>query len=229
VKRVAILQSNYIPWRGYFDLISSVDEFIIYDSAKYTKNDWRNRNVIKTPQGLHWLTIPVKYSSTRGLIAEATTSTNSWRKKHWKTLELSYGRSCHFKEVRSSIEELYLNSADENLSRINLSFITFICRFLDIGTKITSSNEFQFTGDRNNKIIEICRQAKATHYLSGPSANDYLDHARFQEAGVALEFFSYENYLPYPQLWGRFENKVSILDLLFNCGKHGINFLKGIK
>ena len=141
-KKIAILQSNYIPWKGYFDLINMVDEFILFDTVQYTKSDWRNRNKIKTSQGLNWITIPVFHSISQ-TIKDIKTTNNQWRKKHWKTITQSYSKSEYFKEYKDIFEDLYLNNNDEYLSQINYKFILTICKILGITTSIRWSNEFK--------------------------------------------------------------------------------------
>ena len=224
MKRVAIVQSNYIPWKGYFDLIASVDEFVLYDQVQYTKNDWRNRNLIKTPTGLTWLTIPVGTSLDRA-ISEVYLPRNQWEKKHWKALEYNYSKSRYFRENADWISNLYLNNKLETLSELNKSFIIKICDFLGIKTTISDSTNFRTSGNRVEKLIEICRQTSADVYITGPSARKYLSEAMFQDSNIRLEYFSYDNYPNYEQLWGEFAHNVSTLDLIFNCGEDSPDFL----
>ena len=138
VKKVAILQSNYIPWKGYFDLINMVDEFILFDDAKYTKNDWRNRNLIKTKDGLKWITIPVYFKGMSDQrIREAKVSNPGWAGKHWKTISQSYAGAGYFKEYREVFEPMYLACEEEFLSRINYMFIEAICGVLGIRARLS--------------------------------------------------------------------------------------------
>lgn len=225
MKKLAILQSNYIPWKGYFDLIASVDEFIVYDEMQYTKNDWRNRNKIKTPSGLVWLTIPVGIDINQRII-DVKISDNIWRKKHWKSLELNYKKSKFFLDVSEFIEPIYKKEYS-SLSQVNVDFIKSICSYLDITTKITSSSSYNLLSGKTERLVGLCEQAGAHTYVSGPAAKDYLDQKLFVERGIEVQWFDYSNYPEYPQLWGgKFEHYVSILDLLFNCGKQSRHFMK---
>ena len=149
MKKVAVVQSNYIPWKGYFDLIAAVDEFILYDEAQFTKNDWRNRNKIKTPKGLEWLSIPVGQDISRR-IRDVELPDRRWQLKHWKTLEANYGRAAHFAEVARVFEPLYLQRSYSHLSALNREFIEAICRYLGISTKI--SNSHLLRGDSQNSL-----------------------------------------------------------------------------
>lgn len=226
-KRVAILQSNYIPWKGYFDLINLVDEFILYDDMQFTRRDWRNRNKIKTPDGPLWLTIPVE---TKGRflqpIRETVVSDPDWGRKHWKTIRTFYSRAPHFKTFADLFESLYLSTTEKFLSRINYTFLTGICKLLNIQTRISWSMDYRIIEGKTERLVDLCRQAGATDYLSGPAARDYVVPELFAEAGIGLHWMDYSGYRPYPQLFPPFEHGVSILDLLFNTGHDARSYLK---
>lgn len=229
MKRVAILQSNYIPWKGYFDMIAAVDEFILYDEMQYTKNDWRNRNQIKTPQGIMWLTIPVKVKGRFGQrICDTEVDGNRWLAQHRKTLEANYRKSLYFEEVSTLIDPLY-NRTYETISDVNHAFIKAVCNYLGIHTKITCSSSYRMIEGKTERLVDLCQQAGAGEYISGPAAKSYIDEAVFEGAKIALRWFDYSGYPPYPQLWGDFCHGVSILDLLFNCGKSAPNYMRFVK
>lgn len=218
-KVVAIVQSNYIPWKGYLDLIAYVDEFILYDDAQYTRRDWRNRNRIKTPQGLHWLTIPVKVKGRyHQCIKDTVVSDTKWNDRHWLTLAHHYAQAQFFQAYRDQLEELYRGCRERYLSLINHRFLTALTRWLGIDTRITCSMDYQLTGDRTERLLCLCQQAGATEYVSGPAARAYLDESLFGEAGVNVSWMSYEGYPEYHQLHPPFEHKVSVLDLLLHTG-----------
>ena len=225
MKKVAILQSNYIPWKGYFDLISYVDEFIIYDDMQFTKNDWRNRNKIKTPQGLHWLSIPVG-SDTNRKIREVTFTDNNWREKHCKVLEANYKKSPFFEEVFSFIKPIIIDKNLNSLTQLNVSLIKSICSYLGILTPITYCWDYGLIEGKTERLVNLSQRAKADIYVSGPAAKDYIEENFFKEQDVQLEWFDYNNYPAYSQLWGSFEHSVSILDLIFNCGKESYKYMR---
>jgi hypothetical protein len=229
VKKVAILQSSYIPWKGYFDLISAVDEFIIYDDMQFTKHDWRNRNQIKTPQGVQWLSIPVGQSIHRRI--RDVTLVNGWQVKHWKTLESNYRRAPFFDEVAQWLEPLYLTETHTGLSQMNRKFMEAICGYIGIDTRITNCWDYMSAGDktRTARLVDLCQQAGATQYLSGPAAKDYIEAQLFDDAGIALQWFDYAGFPEYPQLWGEFTHGVTVLDLLFNCGKDARHYMRHVK
>ena len=227
MKKVAILQSNYIPWKGYFDMIAAVDEFILYDDMQYTRRDWRNRNQIKTPQGIQWLTIPVlvkgKYHQT---IRETEIDGSDWALAHWKTLTQNYRKAAHFTEIAAWLEPLYLVPQETHLSLSNRRFIEAICGYLGIETVISNSWDYTLVEGKTQRLADISSQAKGTEYISGPAARDYVDESIFAERGIKLVWFEYAGYPEYPQLWGDFIQEVSILDLLFNCGKDAHRYMK---
>lgn len=227
MKRIAISQSNYIPWKGYFDMIASVDEFILYDNVQFTRRDWRNRNQIKTPAGLQWLTIPVEVKGKfHQRINETIVSDPGWTSRHWRTLELNYAQAAHFAEYREQIRELYLGCAATRLSEINHRFLSAIMALLGIKTTLRWSTDYILEGERSQRLLNICQQAGASVYLSGPAARDYLDESIFTEAGVQLVWMDYSGYPAYRQLHGDFQHGVSILDLLFNKGPQAPSFMK---
>ena len=226
---VAILQSNYIPWKGYFDIINSVDYFVVYDEVQFTKNDWRNRNKIKTPNGTEWISIPVRHNSISQKINETKTVSELWRKKHLRMLQTNYGKSPFFDEIFEILEPVYLEKTDVFLSQINLSFIQCICNYLHITTKILKSEDLHLEGDRSERLVNACKKLGATHYLSGPAAKSYLDESLFVKEKIKITYMDYSNYPEYPQLFPPFSHEVSILDLLFNTGPNATKYMKSFK
>jgi len=229
-KTVAIVQSNYIPWRGYFDLVNSADEFILYDDVQYTVRDWRNRNIIKTPQGPKWLTIPVEVKGKyHQKIKDTAISDPDWARKHWATIVHSYSRAPHFAAYRELFENLYLASEDQMLSRINHRFLRAVCQVLGIRTSISWSMDYEMIGDKTERLLNLCRQAGATSYLSGPAAKAYLEEDLFQREGISVSYIDYSDYPDYAQLYPPFEPKVSVIDLIFNEGPKAREYLKSTR
>ena len=219
MKKVAIIQSNYIPWKGYFDLIANVDDFVLYDDVQYTRRDWRNRNKIKTKEGLKWLTIPVEVKGKyHQKINETLVANDDWKLNHWLQLEENYSQAPYFNTVSNWLKEEYLNLKLKDLSSINRHFITLICDNLGIKTKILNSHDFNLKKDKNERLVHICEQLQAHCYVTGPSARNYLDEECFHKRGILVEWADYSNYPRYSQLHQEFEHSVSILDLLFNVG-----------
>jgi hypothetical protein len=219
VKTVAIVQSSYIPWKGYFDLINGVDEFILLDDVQFTRRDWRSRNVIKTPQGLTWLSIPVEVKGRyHQRICDTRVADASWARRHWSTIRHNYAKAPCFARYEGVFSSLYLGELPALLSEINYRFINAVCSVLGIHTPIRWSMDFSVSNDRTDRLIDLCKAVGATRYLSGPTARAYLDENRFRAAGIGVCWMNYAGYPEYPQLHGPFVHGVSILDLLFNVG-----------
>ena len=228
MKTVAISQSNYIPWRGYFDLINSVDEFILYDDMQFTKRDWRNRNTIKTSNGLLWLTIPVKVKGKfLQKINETEIDGSDWAEKHWKTIKMNYSKAPHFRELENFVQTIYEEAASKPLlTEVNVLFLNKICSFLGIRTPIRNSAEFILAEGKTERLVDICKQTKATKYISGPAAKEYLEEQQFFNQKIDVEWMNYNGYKSYTQLWGDYQPSVSIIDLIFNSGKNSMNLLQ---
>lgn len=229
-QRIAILQSNYVPWKGYFDLINNVDLFVIYDHVQFTKNDWRNRNRIKTSNGLLWLTIPVNTSKQSTQSIQSTrVSDSNWAKKHWKSIETHLGKADQYHIFSQSLVDLYAEAQEfEFLHDINRVFLKALCGYLKISTTIKTDLEFGLpAGSPTSKLISICKEAQADTYVTGPSALTYLDVGLFKSAGLNLEIIDYSAYSNYPQLHGEFIGNVSVLDLLVNTGSGAQSHLLG--
>ncbi|MFZ1831116.1 MAG: WbqC family protein [Candidatus Competibacteraceae bacterium] len=217
-RRVAILQSNYIPWKGYFDIIHDVDLFIFYDDVQYTKRDWRNRNKIKTPRGSEWLTVPAN-GGREDLICEVQLSDSKWQASHWKTIKQFYNKSPFFLYYQKLLEDVYLSNVWTHLSDLNQHLIKIIAHeSLGIKTEFVDSRIYAASAVKQERIIELLVKCGATFYLSGPAAKSYIDEAFFSQAGIELAWKDYSGYPEYPQCFPPFEHGVSILDLLFNVG-----------
>ncbi|MGP0074386.1 MAG: WbqC family protein [Bryobacteraceae bacterium] len=226
-KRVAISQSNYIPWKGYFDLINSVDEFILFDDMQYTRRDWRNRNKIKVPQGTTWLTIPVEVKGKYfQKIRDTVVSDPDWSRNHWKTIQTFYVNALHFGDYKHLFENLYLGCEEKSLSLINHRFLTAICRELGICTKLTWSMQYSMAEGKTERLVSLCKQAHAGVYISGPSARDYIRPELFHQEGIELVYFDYAGYPEYRQLYPPFEHAVSVVDLLLNEGPEAAKYMR---
>ncbi len=226
-KRVAIVQSNYIPWKGYFDLISLVDEFILFDDMQYTKRDWRNRNRIKTRDGVKWLTIPVEVNGKYfQKIKETCVCDPEWNRKHWQSIVHNYSRAKYFRHYCTQLEELYLSTNERYLSQINYRFLSAICELLGINTKFSWSMDHNLVDGKTERLVHLCRQAGATEYLSGPSARGYIEERLFEAEGILVRYMDYSDYPEYNQLFPPFEHAVSIIDLLLNTGPDAPRYMK---
>jgi WbqC-like protein family len=224
-KRVAILQSAYIPWKGYFDIIHDVDEFIFLDDVQYTRQDWRNRNRIKTPAGLAWLTIPVGTDLKRR-ICDVELPPTAWRSDHLRRLENSYRDAPFFEEYRSLLDSIYPRDC-RTLSELNQHAIRTIAALLGITTTFRDSRELHVEGRQLDRVIAILQSVRAGVYVSGPAAKSYIEPQRFADAGIELVWKSYDGYPEYTQLHPPFAHEVTVLDLLFHTGPDAPRYIWG--
>lgn len=225
-KIVAMSQSNYIPWKGYFDMINMADEFFFYDDVQYTHQDWRNRNKIKTPKGLEWLTVPVGKDRKR-LICEVQIKDHRWQKKHWGKILNNYRTAPYFKDYSEFFEEIYLKTIWTNLSELNQYIIkTISVDIFGITTKFNDSRNYNLTGEKEKRYIPLLKQLGVTEYISGPSAKNYLTEEMLKKEGIKLTWLNYRGYPEYHQLFPPFKHDVTILDLIFNEGPNSKQYLK---
>lgn len=231
-KTVAILQSNYIPWKGTFHMMHLVDEFVLFDDVQFTRRDWRNRNKIKTKNGLQWLTIPVKAAKNHQSqescqrICDTEISDPSWAEKHWRHIEASYSPAPFWNSYAGKIKHIYETAAHETLlCTVNRLFLTELMQLLGFSTTITWSMDYNADGHKTDRLLDILRKAGATDYLSGPLAKDYIEKEKFEEAEIALHWMEYGPYPEYPQLYPPFEHGVSVLDMLFSLGEKAPSYI----
>ena len=225
-KRVAILQSNYIPWKGYFDIIHDTDEFIFHDDIQYTKQDWRNRNRIKTAGGPIWLTIPVGQSEKRRICDVELPE--GWAEAHWRQIEATYRSAPCFEVYRSFFQDLYCRARWRYLADFNQHFIRAVSHdLLDLTTRFRDSREFRLLTSKQERVLDILRRVGADTYVSGPAGKNYLDPGRFAQEGIELVWKCYEGYPEYAQHHPPFCHNVTILDLLFHTGRDAPRFIWG--
>ena len=225
--RVGIIQSNYLPWRGYLDFIASVDTFVIYDDVQFSKGDWRNRNRIKTPQGLQWLTVPVRHQRLDQRICDTEIDyARHWQQDHRRSVAGSYARAPFAADVLAMLDAAF-SVRHATISELNVSLLSQICAYLGVRTPLRSSLELAVDGTRMERLLGVLKAVGATTYVSGPAGKAYLDERRFRESGIALEYKSY-TYAPYAQLWGPFEGAVSVVDLIANCGPDAASRIRSL-
>ena len=215
--RVGVIQSSFIPWRGYFDFIASVDRFVFYDDVQFSKGSWRNRNRIKTNKGSEWLSVPVRHESISQLIHQTKIDySQNWAKKILGSWWANYAKTPYFIDASRILTEIEF-SHSKTISELNVNLTKLLCDYLEISTPMSLSTDYSLSGTRTERLIDLLKKLDATAYLSGPSADDYLDKEAFRDNEIQLEFKSYD-YKPYRQLWGTFEGSVTVLDVIANCG-----------
>ena len=223
--KVVILQSNYIPWKGYFDLINDADIFVFYDCVKYTKNDWRNRNKIYTKNGLQWLTIPISSNATKQLIEEVDIDNGNWQNLHYNSLFYGYRKAPFFYQLEELLEIYLVNNRWVKLSNLNQFLIKLISEKIGIKTVFRQANDFEMKGNKIEKLLSILNSIGASEYISGKAAQSYLfgSETMFNDYNIQLTYKEYPNYPVYRQLSSNFEQSVSILDMIANIDWSEIN------
>jgi WbqC-like protein family len=227
--KCVILQPSYIPWRGYFHQIQKADVFIFYDDVQYDRHGWRNRNRIKTPAGPRWLTIPIQ--ATRKQIEETATcdvwtAGDGWKRKHFETLRHCYAKAPYFDRYRPMLERWYAGG-ECRLANFTIATTLDLAHELAIkDTRFLRSSTLNAQGTKTGRLLSLLQQVGATHYISGPAAQAYLDVPLLSEAGIQIEWMSYQ-YREYPQLHPPFDPKISTLDLLFQVGPGAGTFIWG--
>ena len=224
---VAVHQPQYLPWLGYFDKIRRADVFCFLDNVQYKKNDWQNRNRIKTAQGWQWVTVPVRYRFPQKINEVAINNAVAWKAKHFQTLITNYSRAPYFKKYAPIFEQVY--SQDwERLSDLNIVFIERLRASLglDQGTTVKAS-DFDLREDPTDRLIDICKSINADTYLSGQDGTNYMDLERFTQSGIRVIIQNF-NHPVYSQIFNDFRSHMSVVDLLFNCGPESQQKIKEI-
>jgi len=222
---VAIHQPQYLPWLGYFDKIEQADIFVILDNVQYKKNEWQNRNRIKTANGWQWLTVPVQYKFLEKINEVKINNRIDWNRKHLNAIVINYGRSFYFKKYRSFFEDVY-SQEWEYLVDINVCLINFLIKALGINTETLMASKLRLREDPTDRLIDICKEVGADTYLAGKDGRKYMDVEKFKEENVNVIFQDFQHPV-YNQLFGNFEPQMSVIDILFNCGEDSLKIRRG--
>jgi hypothetical protein len=221
---VAAHQPAYLPWLGYFDKIARADLFVYLDTVQFEKNSFTNRNRIKTPQGLQWLTVPVKIKGHLSATLRDTQIDNNqaWRTKHLKAIALNYAKSPYFSTCFPRLEGL-ISHNEENLAEYCWYQLRFWVAELGIKTELVRSSTLPRLGAKSELVLGLCRHFSADHYLSGPLGREYLVEEDFDQAGIRIEYQAYV-HPTYSQPWGAFVPGLSAVDAWMHCGSEALQF-----
>ena len=224
--RVTILQPSYLPWLGFFEQMTRSDKFVLLDDVQYTRRDWRNRNRIRVRENWIWLTVPVQQKSrfSQSLLETRIDNSVSWRRKHLETLRQHYCKAPFFEKYFPRCQQVY-EQEWTFLFDLCLETINLIKEEMGIETPLLRSSEMKPGGEKTERLVSICRELGATHYLSGESGSNYIAEEDFSSQGIALEYQNYEHPV-YPQRYTGFVPHLSAIDLLFNCGEQSLGILK---
>jgi hypothetical protein len=221
---VAIHQPQYLPWLGYFDKMDRADAFVLLDNVQYKKNEFINRNRIKTAAGWQWITAPVHYRFGERIDRVLIHNTVNWRRRHAQALLTNYGRAPHFEVYRPFFDDLY-DRPWEGLCDLNVHAVRGLAELLGIRRETPVASNWSLSDDPTGRLVDICRQMGADTYLSGAGGQDYLDLSQFEAAGIRVVFQAFDHPV-YPQRFGPFEPFMSVVDLLFNCGGESLEIIR---
>lgn len=227
--RIAIMQPTYLPWIGYFDLMDQVDLFVFLDQVQFAKRSWQQRNRIKTPKGLEWISVPVR---VRGRylqkINEVIISDPDFWQVHLRSIQYNYSRSYYFKEYFEQLMEIYGKGSPWNyLLDLNLTLIEWIAKTIGITTPMIKSSSLGVKGKRSNLLVEICKEVGADKYISPIGSAGYLlnELDEFEKLGIQVLFHNYQ-HPEYRQCFGPFIPYASCIDLLLNEGPYSLNVIR---
>lgn len=221
---VSIHQPQYLPWLGFFDKVDAADVFVVLDTVQFKKNEYQNRNRIKTSQGWQWLTVPVRHRFPQRIDEVTVDPTSPWAHKHRQALITNYAGAPHFDWLFPAIEEI-LDADWDGIAGLNRRTVDVLMARLDIRTPVRAASEWDLGDDPTGRLVAICRHVGAETYLSGAGGRDYLDLARFRDAGIRVVFQDFA-HPEYPQQFGAFEPYMSAVDLLFNCGPDSLDVIR---
>jgi hypothetical protein len=217
-----------MPWLGYFDKIVKSDCFVFLDIVQFKKNEFQNRNKIKTAHGWMWLTVPVRYKYPEHIDEVKVNNRIDWRKKHLRALDINYQRAPYFRDLFPTLEEFYAGDS-ESLTQINRASVLMCLGILGMNKETKVASEMgDFPEEPSERLAAICESLGADIYLSGRGGKDYLDLHPFQKRKITVIFQDFKHPV-YPQLYGDFISHLSLLDLLFNCGPDSLNLLGGMR
>ncbi len=224
---VAVDQPNYIPWKGYFDLIHDVNLFVFYNDVQYTIRDWRNRNKIITPDGEKWLSVPCGKDTSR-LICEVKMSDYGWQKTHFETIRFAYGKCPFYEWIEPFLKDVYLEHEWDYLYKLDIYMIEHIAKdFLGIKTRFADSRDYETSGVKHERMLNLLGDIGTKIYESGPAAKDYIIVEDYKKRNIELRWKSYDGYPKYSQRSDNFNHYVSIIDLLCNVGDKAPYYIWG--
>jgi hypothetical protein len=222
---VAIHQPQYLPWLGYFDKMLKADVFCYLDTVQFKKNEWQNRNRIKTARGWQWLTVPVSYRYPQTIAEVSIPPRASWGRQHLQALHTNYGRAPFFARYFPMLEEA-LRREWGSIREVNLHLIALLRAALGIAGKPTvCASQISASEEPTERLIDICRALGADTYLAGAGAGGYMDFGRFERAGMRVVSQVFRHPV-YPQRYDGFLSHLSVVDLLFNCGPESADIIQ---
>lgn len=227
MRTVAIMQPTFFPWQGYFGLMEASSVFVFLDSVQFDKRGWQRRNRVKTPQGPIWLTLPVYSKGRRDqkiCDVEVDHSADAIS-GIIRTITYNYKKAKYFSKYSEDIF-LILEKRHEKLCDVNVELIQYFKESLGIRCQIVKSSDLEPKGAKADLLADLCKKLAADVYLSPAGSKDYMDASdAFHLNSIEVRYNPFQP-VEYPQLWGKFEPLLSILDLLFNVGPESLDCIR---
>ena len=226
-KVISIMQPNYLPWLGYFEIIDRSEIFVFFDDVQFIKKDWDHRNRIKTNESAFWLTVPVLSKGKRFQKINEVKINNqiNWKHKHLKNIESFYSKSKYYQQYISFFRKIYEKNWSA-LNYLNIETTIDIMKILNIESNCYLSSEMELISTENNdRIIEICKKLNCTELYNSQGAKKIINSEKINNAGINIIFQDYKHPL-YNQLHGTFTSHLSIVDLLFNEGPKSLDIIR---
>lgn len=218
-------QPVYLPWLGLFHKIALADKFVFFNQVQYLPKDWMNRNKIKTASGEIWLTVPVLRKGYRDMKTSQIKINNDvdWKKKHLNSINLNYKKTPYFEKYFYFFEDTY-NKKWQYLADLNEHMLKWFLKELGIKTEFLKASDYDFQGTKSDLVLDMCKQLKADVYIFGILGKDYTNLKDFEDNGIKTIFQNYK-HPSYSQIHGEFNQNLSIIDLLFNCGPNSYDII----
>lgn len=221
---ITIHQPQFMPWLGYFDKMDQADLFVFLDNVQFKKNEWQNRNKIKTAQGWQWITVPVRYRFPQKINEVLINNNVNWHRKHLEALATNYSKTPFFRQYIHFFQDFYANKWDK-LVDVNVEMIKLLKDLLNIESRTLMASGFIARDRSTDRLVDICKAIGADTYISGPSGANYIDFERFQAENIHVLFHDF-HHPSYPQLYGDFLSHMSVIDILFNCGPESLSIIR---
>lgn len=224
MNKIVISQPMFLPWIGIFEQIKLADIYVHYDDVQFPLGgSFMNRVQIKTCHGIQWITAPVKRQGKQLISSIEFDSQQDWKKKHLRKIKESYSKAKYSEEMMNLLEDIYSYNTN-SLCQFNINAIIKICNYLNIDCEFVYSSQFSILSSSSNKLLEIVKKLEGNVYITGHGAKNYLDYELFEKNHIRVEFMDYKCN-PYYQLHGEFTPYVSIIDLIANNGKDGLEYI----
>ncbi len=216
---LGVLQPGYFPWLGFFDQMSRVDVFVLYDDVQFDKHGWRNRNRVKSHTGPTWLSVPIRHKGLgqQQINEVEIDNQTTWGRKHLSTIRQLYSKAPYLNKYLPELE-VFFSRHWTKLVELDIACIELMQKWFGITTQVVQASSLGIAGGQSERLLNFCLHFGAQRYLSGNAAENYLDLQLFTENNVLVEWQNYQ-HPTYPQLHGEFISHLSALDMVLNCGE----------